>query len=221
LLRSWTGGKKKAPGRSGAGALVRFVPGAGRLGEASLPQSLMFMSSTRSTGSGSAPRRLHTLRGGFGLLAHGPDLLALGKLVLDLAQPRLGDRLDGPAVAAVPQVQQAAHLVQRQTECLRAPDECDFGRSSREQVPPMAGARDHPLLHGGLVRPDSVVDPRAGLTRINLPDAVSGETFATVSALCRFALFNMTLAASRHHKRSIALTMLPKLGTPDLQALVS
>jgi hypothetical protein len=59
------------------------------------------------------------------------------------------------------------------------------------------------------------------LTRINLPDAVSGETFATVSALCRFALFNMTLAASRHHKRSIALTMLPKLGTPDLQALVS
>jgi hypothetical protein len=59
-----------------------------------------------------------------------------------------------------------------------------------------------------MVRPDSVVDPRAGLTTINLSDAMSGETSAADSANLRTYLLEHDLTASRHHKRSIALTML-------------
>ena len=49
--------------------------------------------------------------------------LQVRELLLDLAQPRLGDRLNGPAVAAILQVQQAAHLVQGEPQRLRALDD--------------------------------------------------------------------------------------------------
>lgn len=56
---------------------------------------------------------------------HVAHSMQVRKLLLDLAQPLLGHRLNRPAVAAVLQVQQAAHLVQGEPQHLRALDERD------------------------------------------------------------------------------------------------